>query len=44
MITRYRVIYKDGTHGTWTLNKAEAEENLKFFNGIRIETWTAELP
>ena len=36
-MTMYRVIYKDGTHGAWTANKAEAEENAKFFRG-KVET------
>ena len=35
-MTMYRLIFKDGTHGAWTADKAEAEKNAKFFHA-RIE-------
>lgn len=40
---RYRLIFKDGSYGAWTTNKAKAEENAKFF-GARIEVWEVKLP
>ena len=33
----YRVIFKDGTHGAWTKNYAEAKRSADFFHG-RIES------
>ena len=35
-MTMYRLIFKDGTRGAWTADKAEAEKNAKFFHA-RIE-------
>ena len=42
-VTRYRVVYRNGSHGAWTTDKTEVERLAKKFNG-RIETWTIELP
>ena len=42
-ITRYRLIYRDGSCGAWTTDKEMIEENAKFFHA-RIETWIVELP
>ena len=42
-VTRYRVVYRNGSHGAWSTNKEEVERIAKKFNG-RIETWTVELP
>ena len=40
---RYRLVYRDGSHGAWSTDKARIEESAKFF-GARIETWEVILP
>lgn len=42
-MTCYRLIFRDGSHGAWTTNKAEVEENAKFFHAM-IETWEVKFP
>ena len=38
---RYRLVFRDGTHGAWTTDKKRIEENAKFFHAT-IETWVVE--
>lgn len=42
-VIRYRVVYRDGSHGAWNADKDNVERLAKEFNG-RVETWIVELP
>ena len=42
-IIRFRLVFKNGTHGAWTTDKARIEQDAKFFNAT-IEEWEVELP
>ena len=42
-VIRYRLVFKDGSCGAWTMDKARAEEDAKFF-GAKVETWEVKLP
>ena len=35
---RYRLVYKDGSHGAWSTDKARIEADAKILNA-RIEKW-----
>lgn len=41
--TRYRVVYRNGSHGAWTSNKEWIEYLVKKFNA-KMETWVVDLP
>lgn len=38
---RYRLVFRDGTHGAWTTDKERIEEDAKFFHAT-IETWVVQ--
>ena len=38
---RYRVIFKDGSHGAWSTDKERTESTAKFFRAT-VETWTVK--
>jgi len=38
-ITRYRIIFKDGSRGPWTTDKAYIEAEVKHYWGAKIDTW-----
>ena len=40
---RYRLVFKDGSHGAWSTDKVEIEKSAKFFHA-KIETWEVTLP
>lgn len=42
-ITRFRVIYKDGSVSAWTTDLKMAKETARFFGG-KLESWTVTLP
>ena len=42
-IIRYRLVFRNGSHGAWTTDKKAIEESAKFF-GAMIETWEVILP
>ena len=42
-IIRYRLRFRDGSHGAWTTDKEMIEKDAEFFRA-KIETWEVELP
>ena len=42
-VVRYRLVFKDGSCGAWTMDKARIEESAKLFHAT-IETWEVTLP
>lgn len=42
-MTYYRLIFRDGSHGAWTTNRIEVEEDAKFFHAT-IEIKEVKLP
>ena len=42
-VVRYRVVFKDGSHGAWDTDKEWVEHIAETYNG-RVETWVVDLP
>lgn len=42
-VVRYRLIFRDGSHGAWETDFKRIQESAEFFKA-RIEKWVVELP